>query len=95
MREEISDAFEQRFEPFRTHVDERFREVDRRFEGLYAQNEKREEEYLFIKEQLGRQEQQLTKQEQQLTEIAKELGRHTQYVDDVDNRITALEKKIA
>jgi len=95
MREEINEAFEQRFEPFRTHVDERFREVDRQFEGLYAQNEKREEEYLFIKEQLGRQEQQLTKQEQQLTEIAKELARHTQYFDDLDARVTVLEKKIA
>ena len=81
MREEIHDAFEQRFEPFR-------RDVDGRFEGLYAQNAKREQEYLFIKEQLKR-------QDEQLTEISKELGRHTQYFDDVDNRITALEKKIA
>ena len=95
MREEINDAFQQRFEPFRMHVDERFREVDRRFEGLYGQNEKREQEYLFIKEQLGRQEQQLTKQEQQLTDIAKELGRHTQYFDDLDKRVTVLEKIIA
>ena len=37
MREEINDAFEQRFEPFRTHADVRFREVDRRFEGLYSE----------------------------------------------------------
>jgi hypothetical protein len=95
MREEIHDAFEHRLKPFRRDVDERFREVDRRFEGLYAQNEKREQEYLFIKEQLGRQEQQLSKQDQQLTEIAKELGRHTQYFDDLDKRVTELEKKIA
>ena len=95
MREEINDAFERRFEPFRTHVDERFREVDRRFEGLYAQNEKREVEYLFIKEQLGRQELQLTKQDQQLTEISKELRRHTQYFDDLDKRVTELERKSA
>jgi hypothetical protein len=61
MREEI--------EPFRDEVNERFREVDRRFEDLYARNEKREEEYLFIKEQRGR-------QEQQLTEINQELRRH-------------------
>jgi chromosome segregation ATPase len=88
MREEIHDAFEQRFEPFRRDVDERFREVDGRFEGLYAQNAKREQEYLCIKEQL-------TRQEQQLTEISKELGRHTQYFDDLDNRVTQLEKKIA
>ena len=81
MREEIHDAFEQRFEPFR-------RDVDGRFEGLYAQNAKREQEYLFIKEQLKR-------QDEQLTEISKELGRHTQYFDDVDKRITVLEKKIA
>ena len=81
MREEIHDAFEQRFEPFR-------RDVDGRFEGLYAQNIKREQEYLFIKEQLKR-------QDEQLTEISKELGRHTQYFDDVDKRVTVLEKKIA
>ena len=81
MREEINGAFEQRFEPFR-------RDVDGRFEGLYAQNAKREQEYLFIKEQL-------TRQEQQLTEISKELGRHTQYFDDLDNRVTEIEKKIA
>jgi hypothetical protein len=81
MRDEIHDAFEQRFEPFR-------RDVDGRFEGLYVQNAKREQEYLFIKEQLKR-------QEQQLTEISKELGRHTQYFDDLDKRVTELEKKIA
>ena len=88
MREEINDAFEQRFEPFR-------RDVDGRFEGLYAQNAKREQEYLFIKEQLKRQEQHLAKQDEQLTEISKELGRHTQYFDDLDKRVTVLEKKIA
>lgn len=94
MREEI--------EPFRNEVNERFREVDGRIEGLYAQNEKREQEYLFIKEQLSRQEQQLSKQERQLSkqelqlgEISKELSRHTQYFDDLDKRATELEKKIA
>lgn len=81
MREEMHDAFEQRFEPFR-------RDVDGRFESLYAQNAKREQEYLFIKVQL-------TRQEQQLKEISKELGRHTQYFDDVDKRVTEPEKKIA
>jgi chromosome segregation ATPase len=88
MREEIHDAFEQRFEPFRRDVDKRFREVDRRFEGLYAENEKCEQDFLFIKGQLGR-------QEQQLMEISKELVRHTQYFEDLDNRVTDLEKKIA
>ena len=93
MREEI--------EPFRYEVNERFREVDGRIEGLYAQNEKREQEYLFIKAQLSRQEQQLAKQEQQLskqdvqlTEISKELSRHTQYFDDLDKRVTALESRV-
>ena len=88
MREEMHDAFEQRFEPFRKDVDERFREVDGRFESLYAQNEKREQEYLFIREQLSR-------QEKQLTEISNVVNRHTQYFDDMDNRVTELEKKIA
>ena len=80
MREEIA--------PFREEVNERFRQVDTRIEGLYARDEKREHEYLFIKEQLSR-------QERQLAEISKELGRHTQYFDDVDKRVTVLEKKIA
>ena len=88
MREEIHDAFEQRFEPFRRDVDKRFREVDRRFEGLYAQNEKCEQEFVLIKEQLGR-------RERQLTEISKELVRHTQYFEGLNNRVTELEKKIA
>jgi hypothetical protein len=56
---------------------ERFRDIDSRFERLYAQNEKREQEYLFIKEQLSKQEQQLSKQGLQLTELSKELRRHT------------------
>jgi chromosome segregation ATPase len=80
MREEI--------EPFRSEVNERFRDVDRRFEGLYTQNEKREQEYLFIKEQLSR-------QDRQLADISKELNRHTQYFDDLDGRVTELEKKTA
>jgi chromosome segregation ATPase len=88
MREEIHDAFEQRFEPFRRDVDKRFREVDRRFEGLHAQNEKCEQEFLFIKGQLGR-------REQHLTEISKELVRHTKYIENLDNRVTELEKKVA
>jgi hypothetical protein len=87
MREEI--------EPFRNEVNERFRDVDARIEGLYAQNEKREQEYVFIKEQLSRQEQQLAKQNVQLTEISKELSRHTQYFDDLDKRVTALESRVA
>jgi hypothetical protein len=87
MRDEIA--------PFRNEVNERFRDVDARIEGLYVQNEKREQEYLFIKEQLSRQEQQLAKQDVQLTEISKELSRHTQYFDDLDTRVTALESRVA
>lgn len=81
MREEINDAFEQRFEPFRNEVNERFREVDRRFDGLYAQNEKREQEYLSMTAQLDR--------------IEKTVDRHDRYFDDLDNRVAALEKKSA
>lgn len=81
MREEINDALEQRFEPFRNEVNERFREVDRRFDGLYAQNEKREQEYLLMNAQLDR--------------IEKKADRHDQYFDDLDSRVAALEKKSA
>jgi hypothetical protein len=80
MREEIG--------PFREEVNERFRQVDTRIEGIYARDEKREQENLFIKEQLSR-------QEGQLTEISKELRRHTQYFDDLDKRVTKLERKSA
>jgi predicted nuclease with TOPRIM domain len=88
MREEIHDAFEQRFEPFRKEVNERFREVDGRFEDLYAQNERREQEYVFVREQLSR-------QEKQLTGISEQLSRHDQYFTDFDIRISELEKKRA
>lgn len=56
--------------------------------AFMRRTKKREQEYVFIREQLSR-------QEIQLADISKELGRHTQYFDDLDNRVAELEKKSA
>ena len=95
MREEINDAFEHRFEPFR-------HEVNTRFENLYAQNEKREQEYLLMKEQLDRHDKQFEKTEkrfdnidERLVRIEKKVDRQNQYLDDLDARVAVLEKKRA
>ena len=100
IQEGINDAFEQRFEPFR-------HETNRHFESLYAQNEKREQEYLFIKEQLSRHDKQFEKIdtrfekidtrfdniEERLDRIEQKVDRHDQYFDDLDARVAELESK--
>jgi tRNA(Ser,Leu) C12 N-acetylase TAN1 len=40
--------------PFRDEVDKRFDEVATQIDGLYQRDEKREQEYLFIREQIRR-----------------------------------------
>ncbi len=72
---------DQRFSEVMHHVDQRFSEVTDNFEGLYQRDERREQEYLFIAEQLKR--------------IEEHVKRHDQYFDDLDGRVTVLEKKIA
>ena len=40
--------------PFRNEVGQRFEEVATQIDGLYQRDEKREQEYLFIREQIRR-----------------------------------------
>ena len=40
--------------PFRNEVSKRFDEVATQMDGLYQRDEKREQEYLFIREQIRR-----------------------------------------
>ena len=61
----------------------------------HRQNEKREQEYLFVREQLGRHDKQLTKMSEQLDRIETKVNRHERYFDDLDNRVTELEKRTA
>lgn len=88
MREEIRDSFERSVEPLRKGVSDRLRDMVGQMEGLYTQNEKREQEYLFIREQLSR-------QEKQLGEIHNSGSRHEQYFTDLDSRVLELENKRA
>lgn len=50
----LKEEFEIQFQPFREEVNHRFDEIARQIEGLYQRDEKREQEYLFIREQIGR-----------------------------------------
>jgi hypothetical protein len=50
LREEIQDEIR----PFRDEVAKRFDEVGTQIDGLYQRDEKREQEYLFIREQIRR-----------------------------------------
>ena len=42
------------FNSFREKINKRFDEVGRQIDGLYQRDEKREQEYLFIREQIQR-----------------------------------------
>lgn len=88
MREEIDTAFERRFEPFR-------KEANERFEHLYAQNEKREQEYLFIREQLSRQEKQLTNVESRLERVEIDVKVIRDVVERHDDDLEGLKEKRA
>jgi hypothetical protein len=50
LREELQTEFR----PLRDEVGRRFDEVATRMDGLYQRDEKREQEYLFIREQMRR-----------------------------------------
>ena len=55
LREEL-DA---KLQPFRNEVGKRFDQVATQIDGLYRRDEKREQEYLFIREQIRRLESRL------------------------------------
>ena len=67
MKQEIESAFDVRLEPFR-------REVNERFDGLYKQDEKREQEYLFINEQLKRIENKVDGHEERITNLEQKVA---------------------
>ena len=77
IREEVRGEVQ----PFREEVNQRLRVIDERFDYLYKQDEKWEQEFLSIGNQLDRME--------------KKLDRHDQYFDDLDIRVGAIEKKRA
>ena len=46
--------FKEELQPFRTEMNKRFDEVATQIDGLYQRDEKREQEYLSIREQIRR-----------------------------------------
>ena len=50
----IREEVQAEVRPFRDEVDKRFDEVASQIDGLYQRDEKREQEYLFIREQMQR-----------------------------------------
>jgi len=53
MREELQ-PIETSIAEFRIQVDAQFTEVQSNFEGLYSRDEKREQEYLLLRQQIAR-----------------------------------------
>jgi hypothetical protein len=74
----IGALMELKLQPVLDRMDRRDSEVNTRFDALIKQNEDREREYLFMSDQLGR--------------IEKKVDRYDQYLDDLDGRLTELEK---
>lgn len=74
MKQQIEEVFEVRLEPFR-------QEVNKHFDHLYKQVERREQEHLVITEQL-------TRIENRLESVENKVDGHAQ-------RIGVLEKKVA
>jgi predicted nuclease with TOPRIM domain len=77
----IGALMELKLQPVLDRMDRRDSEVNTRFDALIKQNADREREYLFMSEQLGR--------------IEKKVDRYDQYLDNLDGRVTELEKKSA
>ena len=50
----LKEELEAQFRSFRIEVNERFDEVATQMDGLYRRDEKREQEYLSIREQIRR-----------------------------------------
>lgn len=50
----LSEEFELHIQPFRREVLQRFDQISGQFDGLYLRDEKREQEYLAIREQVSR-----------------------------------------
>lgn len=91
IREEVRGEIQ----PFREEVNRRFRLVDERFDYLYKQDEKWEQEFLSIGRQLDRHDKKFETIDARLDRIEKKVDRQNQYFDDLDARIAALEKRSA
>lgn len=50
----LREELESQILPFRNEVDKRFEDVATQIDGLYQRDEKREQEYLSIREQIRR-----------------------------------------
>ena len=50
----IREELQAQLQPFRDEVNRRFQEVTTQIDGLYQRDEKREQEYPFIREQIQR-----------------------------------------
>jgi hypothetical protein len=77
----IGTLMELKLQPVLKRMDRRDSEVNARFDALFKQNDDREREYVLMSEQLNR--------------IEKKVDRYDQYFDDLDARVSELEKKTA
>jgi chromosome segregation ATPase len=105
----IGALMDLKLQPVLDRMDQRDSEVNARFDALIKQNEDREREYLLmsaqlgrhdkqvagVTEQLGRHDKHLAAITEQLGRIEKKVDRYDQYFDDLDRRVTELEKKTA
>ncbi len=95
LRSLIREEVRGEIEPFRKEVNTRFDTVQGQILELYDRDNKRQEEYVVIKEQLDRHDKQFEKIDGHLDRIEKKVDRQNQYIEDLDARVTALEKKSA
>jgi predicted nuclease with TOPRIM domain len=54
LRSLLREELQAEIRPFRNEIGKRFSEVATQMDGLYQRDEKREQEYLFIREQIRR-----------------------------------------
>ena len=54
LRQSLKEEIEIQIRPFREEVNQRFSDIARRIDGLYQRDERREQEYLAIREQIQR-----------------------------------------
>ncbi len=88
IRQEVSQQFATHLESFKQHVSESF-------DFLFRANETREQEYLAIKHQLDGHDKEFEQVRKELSQVRQEVKNHNQYLDDMDERVTVLEKKSA
>lgn len=95
LRSLIREEVRGEIEPFRKEVNARFDTVQGQILELFERDDDRQKEYVVIKGQLDRHDQEFIKLGKQLDRIEKKVDRHDQYFDDLDSRVAALEQKRA